>query len=55
MDSEQKSKSDYQEFLWNWSEPFIKGLMFGIGHFIAYKIVGKKLREIFKPAIKASN
>lgn len=52
MDSDRKEKPDYQESLNHWSEPFIKGLMFGIGHFIAYKIIGKQLREIFKPAIK---
>lgn len=52
MDSDRKEKPDYQELIYHWSEPLIKGLMFGIGHFIAYKIIGKKLREIFKPAIK---
>jgi hypothetical protein len=52
MDSEKRESPSREDLLLQWSEPFIKGLMFGIGHFIAYKIVGAKLRQIFKPALK---
>ena len=54
MDSEKKEELSAGDLIVHWSEPFIKGLMFGVGHFIAYKIIGQKLRKIFNSALKTN-
>lgn len=35
-----------------WAQPFIKGLMFGLGHYITFKVIGPKIRSYFSSSLK---
>jgi hypothetical protein len=56
MDSHYKPRNNQpspaSQFISRWSEPLVKGFMFGVGHYITYKIIGPQLRKFFQKAIK---
>ena len=30
-----------------WSQPFLKGLIFGIGHYFTYRVLGPQIKALF--------
>lgn len=59
MDSEIRDTKNepegFVDLLNYWFQPFVKGMMFGIGHYITYKMFGPYIRRFFQPALKATN
>ena len=41
----------YQDIIYEntsyWSQPFLKGLIFGIGHYFTYRVLGPQIKALF--------